>query len=148
MAKTYTVFDFHRDYPNSDACLDKLMDILVGLRSTCDRCERDTRFSRIRNRRAYQCQWCGFQVYPCVGTIFERSRTPLRKWFYAIYLFASSPHGVPAKELERQLGVTYKCAWRMAHRISHFMADMDVEMLFGEVEIDESYTGGHRPGTT
>ena len=148
MAKTYTVFDFHRDYPDSAACLDKLMDVRVGLRSPCARCERDTRFSRIRNRRAYQCQWCGHQIYPCVGTIFERSRTPLRKWFYAIYLFASSRHGVPAKELERQLGVTYKCAWRMAHKIRQFMADMDIGMLFGEVEIDESYIGGHRPGKT
>ena len=147
MAKTYTVFDFQRDYPDSDACLAKLMDLRVGLQSTCARCERETRFHRIAKRRAYTCQFCGLHVYPCVGTIFERSRTPLRKWFYAIYLFASSRHGVPAKELERQLGVTYKCAWRMAHKIREFMADMDVGMLFGEVEIDESYIGGHRPGT-
>ena len=87
-------------------------------------------------------------MFPCVGTIFEGSRTPLVKWFYAIYLFASSRHGVPAKELERQLGVTYKCAWRMAHKVRGFMADMDIGMLFGEVEIDESYIGGHRPGKT
>ena len=97
-----------------------------------------TRYSRIRKRRPYQCRWCGPQVYPCVGTIFERSRTPLVKWFYAINLFASSRHGVVAKELERQLGVTYKCAWRMSHKIRQFMADMDVGMLFGEVETDES----------
>ncbi len=147
MAKTYTVFDFQRDYPDSDACLAKLMDLRIGLRAECPRCERETRFHRVRKRRSYACQWCGYQVFPCVGTIFEGSRTPLVKWFYAIYLFASSRHGVPAKELERQLGVTYKCAWRMAHKIREFMADMDAGMLFGEVEIDESYIGGHRPGT-
>ena len=147
MAKTYTVFDFQRDYPDSDACLAKLMDLRVGMRSECPRCERETRYSRVRSRRSYACQWCGGQVFPCVGTIFEGSRTPLVKWFYAIYLFASSRHGVPAKELERQLGVTYKTAWRMAHKIREFMATMDAGMLFGEVEIDESYIGGHRPGT-
>ena len=147
MAKTYTVFDFQRDYPTSAACLDKLMDVRVGLQSTCRRCERETRYHRIAKRRAYACQFCGAHVFPCVGTIFEKSRTPLRKWFYAIYLFASSRHGVPAKELERQLGVTYKCAWRMAHKIRQFMADMDVGLLFGEIEIDEAYIGGKRPGT-
>lgn len=148
MAKTYTVFDFQCDYPDSDACLDKLMDLRIGRQSACPHCERDTRFHRVRKRRSYACQWCGHQVFPCVGTIFEGSRTPLVKWFYAIYLFASSRHGVPAKELERQLGVTYKTAWRMAHKIREFMASMDVDMLFGEVEIDESYIGGHRPGKT
>ena len=147
MATTYTVFDFHRDYPDSDACLDKLMDLRVGREGRCDGCGRETRYSRIRRRRGYQCQWCGHHVYPCVGTIFEKSRTPLVKWFYAMYLFASSRHGVPAKELERQLGVTYKCAWRMAHKVREFLAEVDPGMLFGEVEVDETYIGGHRPGT-
>ena len=147
MATTYTVFDFQRDYPDSDACLDKLMELRHGRETVCATCERQARFYRISTRRAYICQHCNSHVYPCVGTIFEGSRTPLVKWFYAIYLFASSRHGVPAKELERQLGVTYKCAWRMAHKIREFMADMDTGMLFGEVEIDESYIGGHRPGT-
>jgi hypothetical protein len=54
-------------------------------------------------------------VYPCAGTIFQDSRTPLRLWFYAIYLFVATRHGVSGKELERSLGVTYKTAWRMEH---------------------------------
>ena len=148
MAKTYTIFDFQRDYPDSDACLDKLMELRYGSEMTCTTCQRHARFYRIRNRRGYVCQFCGTHVYPCVGTIFEKSRTPLIKWFYAMYLFASSRHGVPAKELERQLGVTYKCAWRMGHKIREFLAEMDVGMLFGEVEIDEAYVGGKRSGTT
>ena len=110
------------------------MDFRVGLRSTCRRCDRPRRFHRLRQRRAYTCQFCGVHVYPCVGTVFEGSRTPLVKWFYAVYLFASSRHGVPARELERQLGVTYRCAWRMVHKIRQFMAEMDVGMLFGEAE--------------
>jgi hypothetical protein len=59
------------------------------------------------------------------GTPFEKSRTSLRKWFYAMYLFTTSRHGVPAKELQRQLGVTYKCAWRMGHEIRKYMTNVD-----------------------
>jgi len=78
-----------------------------------------------------------------VGTPFEKSRTPLQKWFYAMYLFTTTRHGVPAKELQRQLGVTYKCAWRMGHEIRKYMGKTDGDDgLSGHVEIDETYVGG------
>lgn len=83
----------------------------------------------------------------CVGTPFAKSRTPLQLWFYAIYLFTSTRHGVSAKELQRQLGVTYKTAWRMGHEIREHMADVDgEEPLSGHVEADEAYVGGKREG--
>jgi transposase-like protein len=76
-------------------------------------------------------------------TPFERTHTPLAKWFYAMYLFTTSRHGVPAKELQRQLGVTYKTAWRMGHEIRKYMGDVDGDpMLGGHVEADETYVGG------
>ena len=82
-----------------------------------------------------------------VGTPFAKSRTPLQKWFYAMYLFTTTRHGVSAKELQRQLGVTYKCAWRMGHEIRKYMAKVDGETpLGGAVEADETYVGGKRPG--
>lgn len=74
--------------------------------------------------RAYSCQWCGHHLHPTVGTPFEQTRTPLQYWFYAMYLFTTTRHGVPAKELQRQLGVTYKTAWRMGHEIRKHMADV------------------------
>jgi transposase-like protein len=81
------------------------------------------------------------------GTFLEDTRTSLQDWFYAIYLFTTSRHGVPAKELQRQLGVTYKTAWRMGHKIRERMALVDGdEPLSGVVEIDETMVGGHRPG--
>ncbi len=83
----------------------------------------------------------------CAGTVFEKSRTPLTLWFYAMYLFTTSRHGVAAKELQRQLGVTYKTAWRMAHELRKHMANSDNhEPLSGHVEIDESYVGGKHKG--
>jgi len=77
----------------------------------------------------------------------EGSRTPLQKWFFAMYLFANSRSGVSAKELERHLGVTYKCAWRIGHKIREYMAEVDKEHpLDGDVEADETYIGGKKAG--
>lgn len=146
MPNTYTFHEFMRDYPDSDACLTKIMEMRYGKKPFCEECKRKSRFHRITKRRAYACQFCGAHIYPCVGTPFEKSRTPLHKWFFAMYLFTTTRHGVAAKELERQLGVTYKCAWRMAHELRKLMAGIDTSALFGEVEADETYVGGKRPG--
>ena len=148
MPKTYSLLDFMRDYPTDDACLEKVMQLRYGLEPVCDACGKETKYHRIKKRRAYSCQWCGTHVYPCAGTPFAKSRTSLTKWFYAMFLFTTTRHGVPAKELERQLGVTYKTAWRMAHTIRDLTDKIGMEKLVGEVEIDESYIGGYRPGTT
>ena len=146
MPKTYTFRQFQTDYPDSDACLTKIMALRYGDNPFCSECKRDTKYHRIAKRRAYACQFCGAHVYPCVGTPFEKSSTPLEKWFYTMYLFTTTRHGVPAKELERQLGVTYKTAWRMAHEIRKLMGGLDATALFGEVEVDETYIGGKRSG--
>ncbi len=143
---SYTFQHFEADYPDNKACLDKIMQLRYGTNPFCEECKRATKFHRISKRRAYACQFCGAHVYPCVGTPFEKSTTPLRKWFYAMYLFTTTRHGVPAKELERQLGVTYKCAWRIAHEIRKLMGSLDTPALFGEVEADETYIGGKRTG--
>jgi transposase-like protein len=114
-----------------------------GLAFSCPGCGADSKFSRITKRRAYACQHCGHHVYPCVGTIFEKSRTKLTHWFFAMYLFTSTRHGVAAKELERQIGCTYKTAWRMAHELRKLMAQAaDHRPLSGHVEFDETFVGG------
>lgn len=77
------------------------------------------------------------------GTIFARSSTALHLWFYAIFLMASTRCGISAKQLERELGVTYKTAWRMFNRIrNELMADEGDGPLGGDVEIDETSWGG------
>lgn len=117
----YTYQQFLGEFPTDDTCLDKVMELRHGNSPVCEACGRETKYHRIAKRRAYACQFCGDHVYPCVDTPFEKSSTPLQKWFYAMYLFTSTRHGVPAKELERQLGVTYKTAWRMAHELRKLM---------------------------
>jgi transposase-like protein len=91
----------------------------------CPSCERAANWYRIKAERAYSCQWCGHHLHPTVGTPFEQTRTPLQLWLYAIHLFTTTRNGVAAKELERQLGVTYKTAWRMAGLIREHMANVD-----------------------
>jgi len=67
----------------------------------------------VRSRKVYECDFCGYQISPTAGTILHKSPTPLTHWFYAMFLMASTRTGISAKQLERELGVTYKTAWRM-----------------------------------
>ncbi len=147
MAKMFTVLDFYKRFPTDDACLDHLMKIRHGNPSDCPKCGRNAKFYKLTKEPAYSCEWCGHHIHPMVGTPFERSRTPLQKWFYAMYLFTTTRHGVPAKELQRQLSVTYKTAWRMGHEIRKYMLQVDGDpTLGGHVEADETYIGGRRSG--
>jgi transposase-like protein len=142
-----TIRDFFKQFPTDHACLEHIFTIRFGQGHECPKCDRKANWYKIQAERAYSCQWCGHHLHPTVGTPFEDSRTPLQLWFYAIYLFTTSRHGVPAKELERQLGVTYKCAWRMGHEIRKHITEVDGEFpLFGQVEVDETYVGGKRRG--
>jgi len=147
MPKALTVTDFFARFPTDDACLDHLMQVRFGETLACPKCEREGRFSRLRKMPAYACAWCGHHIHPMQGTPFERTRTPLQKWFYAMFLFTTTRNGVAAKELQRQLGVTYKTAWRMGHEIRKYMANVDGDFtLGGHVEIDEAYIGGKQKG--
>jgi len=142
-----TIKDFFEQFPDDDACLDYLMQLRHGESLDCPKCGKHGKFHRIKRHPAYECAWCGYEIYPMVGTIFHRSHTPLQKWFYAIYLFTTTRHGVPAKELQRQLGVSYPTAHRMAHLIREHMGAIDGEPpLTGHVEVDETYIGGRRKG--
>ena len=131
----YTITQFRTDFPNDDVCLAyifaKKFPTLKG-------------YYRIKSRKAFA-NAQGKQIYPLKSTIFEKSNTKLTLWFYAIYLFSVSKNGVSAKELQRQLGVTYKTAWRIAKQIRSLMEDGG-DMLGGIVEVDETYIGGYRKG--
>lgn len=144
----FTVREFFKRFPDDATCLQHIMEVRYGLRHDCQKCGTvDATFHRLGNRPAYSCASCGAHVYPCSGTIFQDSRTPLTVWFYAIYLFVVTRHGVSGKELERQLGVTYKTAWRMGDQIRKLMCKADgFAILQGHVELDEAYVGGVRRG--
>ena len=145
MATAPTITDFFKQFPDDNACLDYLMQLRHGNPLDCPKCGKHGKFHRIRRHPAYECAWCGYEIYPMVGTMFHRSHVPLQKWFYAMYLFTTTRHGVPAKELQRQLGVSYPTAFRMAHKIRDYMGLIDGDdSLGGHVEADETFVGGRR----
>jgi transposase len=141
---TYT--EFMRTFPTDDACLEYLKERFYPDGTKCPQCGKTSRFRRIKGRSAYSCQYCGHHVYPTAGTIFHKSSTSLQLWFWAIYLMSSTRCGISAKQLGREIGVTYKTAWRMFNLIRSLLAE-DSDPLSGEVEADETYVGGRRKGT-
>lgn len=150
MSKPQTIREFFKQFPDDEACLSHLFEVRFGQGYICPKCERPSNWYRIKAERAYSCQWCGHHLHVTVGTPFEQTRTPLQLWFYAIFLFTTTRNGVAAKELQRQLGVTYKTAWRMTSLIREHMANVDGDILLGgpghTVQIDETLVGGVAEG--
>ena len=148
MKLTITLRDFFKHFPDDESCLTHLFNVRFGQGYTCPSCERPSKWHRIKAERAYSCQWCGNHLHPTVGTPFAQTRTPLQLWFYAIFIFTTTRNGVAAKRLQRELGVTYKTAWRMADLIRKHMADVDGDARIGGlgkvVEIDETLVGGSK----
>lgn len=148
--KAPTLRQFQARFPTEESCLDHLFQVRYGAGFDCPGCGRPARYTRVAARRSYQCQWCAHQVYPTAGTPFDRTRTPLRDWFFVMFQFCASRNGVAAKEVERQLGVTYKTAWRMCHMIREHIGALDSDDPLGgigeTVEIDETIIGGSISG--
>jgi transposase len=142
----YTVLDFQAEFPDDEACLTWLWRHLHspdGSLADCPKCQRQRRFHRVKSRHSYSCDSCGQHIHPTAGTIFEKSTTPLRLWFHAVFLLSQTRCGISAKQLQRELGVTYKTAWRMHNKIRELLGDGDDGTpLQGEVEVDESAWGG------
>lgn len=145
--KAPTLRQFQDRFPTEESCLEHLKQVRFGERHECEKCGKDAKFYRAKMRRSYACEHCGYQVYPTAGTPFHATRTSLRDWFHVMFLFCSTRNGVAAKEVERQIGVTYKTAWRMCHEIRKYMAAVDGDEPLGGpfkcVEVDETFIGGY-----
>jgi len=146
----FSVREFFQRFPTEDACLEHIMDVRFGgTRFDCDACRTvGATYHKLQKRRTYVAACCGHHVNPTAGTILENTRTPLVSWFYAIYLFCTTRHGVSGKELQRQLGVTYKTAYRIGQQIRDLMSKAQGfdALLTGHIELDEAYVGGRRSG--
>jgi transposase len=151
----YTLMEFMREFPNDAACLDWLWRNRYsedGTEALCPKCEQPRAFKRYQTgqqRQSWTCTACGHHLHPTAGTIFHKSSTSLHLWFYAMYLMTSTRCGISAKQLERELGVTYKTAWRMAYLIRHKLMTQDAGPFTNgaPVEMDEAYIGGREKWT-
>jgi transposase len=142
----YTFKDFDTEFPNDDACLTFVLESRwPDGRTICEKCGVERKHYRVTGRTAFACDHCGNHIYPLAGTIFEKSTTSLRTWFYAMYLMSSTRCGVSAKQIQRETGVTYKTAWRMFKQIRTLMSE-DVSLEGSAVEMDETYVGGKNRG--
>jgi transposase len=146
MVKSWTIQQFLETYPDDDACLAHLFETRYGKEPVCPKCGQVDTFHKLKKLPAYTCN-CGHHVHPMAGTPFERSRTPLRTWFYVMFLFCATRNGLSAKEIQRQIGVTYKTAWRIGHEIRKYMGWVDGDRPLGGkrgpiVEVDKAFIGG------
>jgi transposase len=141
MAKILTTEEFNRTYPDDLACLDRMYDIRYGHLKVCIKCKKETNFYKVKKRKCYVCQYCGYQISPLASTIFGKSSTSLKKWFYSICLFSISDGGISAKEIQRQIGVTYKCAWRITKKIKELYKE-NKKLLSDILETSVGYTDG------
>lgn len=150
----FSLMEFMQQFPNDEACLEFLWRTRYsadGETAYCPKCCEDRQFRRYEHsqqRQAWTCVACGKHLAPTAGTIFHKSSTSLHLWFYAMYLMASTRCGISAKQLERELGVTYKTAYRMGQMVrKHLMAQDSKPFKGGQpIEMDETYVGGRRRG--
>ena len=138
----FSKMEFDRQFPDDAACLEWLKNWLYPDGIFCPKCEKITKHHRATKRPSYVCQFCGHHEHPMSGTIFQDSATSLKLWFHTIFLMASTKCGISAKQLERELGVTYKCAWRMFKQIRSMLDEDDGPRLSGKIEVDERHFGG------
>lgn len=144
MKTSFTIKDFFKAFPDDDACLQHLFKVRFGDNPACPKCGKSGLFHRLAKLPAWSCN-CGHHLHPMAGTPFERTRTPLQKWFYVMFMFTTTRNGVSAKEIQRQIGCTYKCAWRMGHEIRMYIGWVDGDGPLGGdkvVEVDKAFIGG------
>jgi transposase-like protein len=141
MAMNYQ--EFLKKFPSEMSIIDYFIKIKYPQGVKCNYCGSEKVYHRSKEYKVYDCNGCGKDFSVFKDTIFEHTSTDLQKWFYAIHLFLNAKKGISAKQLQREIGVTYKCAWRMLKQIRMAMEDKTNEELYETiVEIDETYIGG------
>jgi len=135
--------EFLKKYPTEKAIIDYFIKIRYPEGVKCNHCGSDKVYHRSKEYKVFDCNGCGrgFSVFK--NTIFEHTSTDMQKWFFAIHLFLNAKKGISAKQLQREIGVTYKTAWRMLRQIRKAMEDKENDKFYETIiEIDETYIGG------
>jgi len=128
-------------YSTDEHCREALMHLRWPDGVRCLKCKSEN-VAPVSDRKVFVCYSCRYQFSVTVGTIFHDSHLPLTKWFLVTYLITESRKGISANQIKRMLGISYKTAWYLCHRIRKAMEESD-HKLKGTVEIDEMYIGGH-----
>ena len=136
-----TLTDVNEMFSTEEQCRALLAKLRWPYGPECVRCKSKKLFD-IPSQKKLECAECGYQFTATAGTIFHDSHLPLEKWFLAVLLICESRKGMSANQLKRLLGISYKTAWYLCHRIRAAMGEAERPMLDGTVEMDETYVGG------
>jgi transposase-like protein len=140
------IIEFSEKYGTEEKCREYLFNTRWSEGFICPKCEHGEYFD-IKSRNLYQCKKCNHQASVTAGTIMDKTRTPLVKWFMAMYLMSEDKRGISALSLMDKIGVAYQTAWSMCHRIRQAMGDRDEKYhLTGKVELDDSFFGSPTEG--
>jgi len=129
MNETFTITKFTSRFPDEESCLEEIKKHRFPDGIFCNRCHLFTKHYKLSKRVSYACKLCRTQVSPLAGTIFEKSTTPLRMWFYAMFLMTHTRAEITCKQLQNELGVTYKTAWRIHTSLRYLMEDNKGDLL-------------------
>ncbi|TDJ30023.1 MAG: IS1595 family transposase [Gammaproteobacteria bacterium] len=141
-----TLLEFQTQFPDDDHCWTYLRRARWPRGFSCPRCGgKGSHF--LASRRLEQCRTCRYQSSVTAGTVFHGTRVPLRVWFLGIFFLARHKKGVSALQFQRDTGVgSYQTAWALLHKLRSGLANLPAPLLKGDVEVDETYIGGHRTG--
>ncbi|MCK8487069.1 IS1595 family transposase [Paenibacillus sp. MBLB2552] len=150
MAKheTMNLIQFQKRFVSDDACQDHLFSMKWPNGYVCEKCGHNQYYTtKTRKLNLYECKQCRYQATVTVGTVMEKTRTDLTKWFLAIFLVAHDKRGVSATMLSEELDITYKTAWLILHKIRKAMGKRDASYsLAGIVELDDAFFGAPTEG--
>jgi len=139
----YSVADFNREFANDDACLEYIKEQRWPNGVTkCEKCSIERKHHRVTGRTAYACDHCGNHIYPLTGSVFAKSTTSLKTWFYVIYLMGSTNSSLSAKRIQRETGVTYKTAWRTLRQIRRLLTSEDPQVVQSTTAMDNGDASG------
>jgi ribosomal protein L37AE/L43A len=143
-----SLLGFFQRYGTEEQCWEALRRARWPHGFVCPRCEHTGASTFVRgSQQLWQCQRCRAQISLTAGTPLAATKVPLRVWWLAIYLVSQAKNGIAALELSRQLGVCYRTAWRLKHKLMAAMADQEERrQLTGLIQIDDAYLGGERTG--
>lgn len=145
--RALSLLEFQNQFPDEQSCRDYFITMRWPGGAICDRrCQGIMSLVKKGKSNVLQCSRCRLQTSATAGTMFHKSKIPLRKWFWAIFLMATAKKGMPALYVQKQLGIkSYRAAWLMGHKIRHAMLNRNMLYpLRGTVQADEIFIGGKR----
>ncbi len=140
-----TLTDLSQIFSTDEQCRNMLKRLRWPMGVECIRCK-SKRVFEVATQRKFECVECRYQFSVLTQTVFHDTHLPLETWFMAVLLLVEARKGMSANQIKRTLGVSYKTAWYLCHRIRAAMKETDTPMLDGTVEIDETYVGGKHKG--